>query len=153
MELREALQKRIEKRQAEVAANTENYENYMRTSAAYIQALQDTLKLIPESGESASQEVSLRFGSNVAKARDALRQAGRPLHITEILKAIGMAADKKNKLALGGSISAYARKKKIFTKTESNTFGLLEFQNGTVELKLEDDLRILQAEQKEPAIK
>jgi hypothetical protein len=152
MGLREVLQKKIEKKQAEVDTFSHEYDNFMRASTAYIQALQDTLKLIPEAGDSASQEVSLRYGSNVAKARDALRQAGKPLHITEILKAIGLSQDKKNRLALGGSISAYARKKKIFTKTESNTFGLVEFNDPSVGLT-EEDIKMFHVEQKEPAVK
>jgi len=152
MGLREVLQKRIEKKQAEIATYHQEYENTIRAAEAYVQALQDTLKLIPETGESASQEVSLRFGSNVAKARDALRAAGKPMHITEIIKAIGISQDKKNRLTLGSSIAAYARKQKIFTRTDSNTFGLLEFEHATVEFT-DDDFKMLRTEQKEPAIK
>jgi hypothetical protein len=152
MGLREAIQKRIEKKHAEIELLQQQYEQIIQSNRAYVQALQDTLRLIPETAESASQEALLRHGSNVAKTRDALRTAGKPLHITEILKAIGLSPDKRNRVSIAGSLSAYARKEKIFTKTDSNTFGLKEFEHGIVELS-DEDLKILQAEQSAPAPK
>lgn len=125
MSLRSELEKRIEKKQFEIR----EYQDRIREASAYLQGLQDTLKLIPKEDEFGVQEVSLRHGSNVGKARDALRGAGKPLHITEILKALGQPTDKKHRLALAGSIASYARKDVIFTKTAPNTFGLIEFDN------------------------
>jgi hypothetical protein len=124
MNLRNELLKRIEKKQAEIR----EFDDRIREANAYVQGLQDTLKLIPKEDEFSVQEVTLRHGSNIAKARDALRAAGNPLHITEILKVIGQPTDKKHRLALGGSIAAYARKGSVFTKTAPNTFGLTEFE-------------------------
>jgi hypothetical protein len=125
MNLRSELLKRIEKKQAEIR----EHDDRIREANAYLQGLQDTLKLIPKDDEFGDQqEVALRHGSNIAKARDALRTNGKPLHITEILKAIGQPTDKKHRLALGGSIAAYARKNAVFNKTAPNTFGLLEFE-------------------------
>jgi hypothetical protein len=122
MSLREELQKRIEKKQAEIR----DYNDRIREANAYLQGLQDTLKLIPKEDEFGSQEVTLRHGSNIAKARDVLKAAGKPLHITEILKAMGQSSDKKHRLALAGSIAAYARKGMVFTKPAPNTFGLVD---------------------------
>lgn len=133
MSLRTELLKRIEKKQAEIG----EYHDRIREATAYLQGLQDTLKLIPKEDDSGgAQEVSLRHGSNIAKARDAIRAANRPLHVTEILKAIGQPNDNRHRVALGGSIAAYARKGSIFTKTAPNTFGLLEFASidGVVSL-------------------
>lgn len=123
MSLRTELLKRIEKKQAEIR----EHEDRIREANAYLQGLQDTLKLIPKDEDEQAQDVTLRHGSNIAKARDALRTAGHPLHITDILKAIGQPTDKKRRIALGGSIASYARKNAVFTKTAPNTFGLLEF--------------------------
>ena len=123
MALREELQRRIEKKQSEIR----EHEEAIRQAQAYIQGLVDTLKLIPKEDEFGSPDISLRHGSNVAKAREVLRSAGRPLHISEILKAMGQPADKKHRLALAGSIAAYARKDQVFKKTDPNTFGLIEF--------------------------
>lgn len=125
MSLRVELQKRIEKKQAEIR----EHEEMIRQAQSYIQGLQDTLKLIPKDGDVGEPDAAFRHGSNVAKARDALRAAGRPLHITEILKAIGQPTDKKHRLALGGSISSYARRDKVFKKVAPNTFGLIELES------------------------
>lgn len=131
MSLRSELLKRVEKKQAEIR----EHEDRIREANAYLQGLQDTLKLIPkDDDEFGDQEVALRHGSNIAKARDALRAAGKPLHITEILKAIGQPNDKKHRLALGGSIAAYARKNAVFTKAAPNTFGLIEFDSNVTVL-------------------
>jgi|SRR5271170_1148033 hypothetical protein len=125
MSLRSELLKRVEKKQVEIR----EHEDRIREATAYIQGLQDTLKLIPKEEEFEMQDVTLRHGSNVGKAREALRAAGKPLHITEILKAIGQPIDKKHRLALGGSIASYARRASIFTKAAPNTFGLIEFES------------------------
>ena len=125
MSIRSELLKRIEKKQAEI----KEHEDRIREATAYLQGLQDTLKLIPKDEDVGTQDVALRHGSNIAKARDALMAARKPLHITEILKAIGQPTDKKHRLALGGSIASYARKNAVFTKTAPNTFGLLEFND------------------------
>jgi hypothetical protein len=130
MNLRSELLKRVEKKQSEIR----EHEDRIREANAYLQGLQDTLKLIPKDEEFGDQEVALRHGSNIAKARDALRAAGKHLHITEILKAIGQPNDKKHRLALGGSIAAYARKNAVFTKNAPNTFGLIEFDSKTDEV-------------------
>jgi hypothetical protein len=130
MSLRDELQKRIEKKQAEIR----DYQDRIKEATAYIQGLQDTLKLVAK--DDGAQEITLRHGSNIGKARDALKAAGKPLHITEILKAINQPADKKHRLALGGSIAGYARKGHIFTKPAPNTFGLLEFETKTDSITL-----------------
>jgi len=125
MSLRTELERRVEKKQAEIR----EYQDRIREANAYLQGLQDTLKLIPKEDVLGAQaEVTFRHGSNVARAAEALRVAGKPLHITEILKAIGQANDKKHRLALSGSIGAYARKNQIFTKAAPNTFSLIEFE-------------------------
>jgi hypothetical protein len=125
MSLRDELQKRIEKKQGEIR----DCEDRIKGAMAYIQGLQDTLKLMGKGDESvALRGATLRHGSTIGKAYDALKATGKPMHITEILKAIGQPTDKKNRLALGGSIAGYARKGHIFTKPAPNTFGLLEFE-------------------------
>ena len=65
MGLREKVQKEIGKRQEEVR----ELESQIVKCNAYIQAFQDTLKMIPKDQEPSSTEVTLRHGSLVAKAR------------------------------------------------------------------------------------
>jgi hypothetical protein len=122
MGIRENIQKLITKKLEENAT----MELQLKENKAYIQGLQDSMKLLPKDGNGTA-EYTLREGTALAKARDALRAAKSPLAIGELLKAIGKPQDKKNRISLTGTLSGYAREGKVFTKTASNTFGLIEF--------------------------
>jgi hypothetical protein len=124
MGLREEIQKRIERKRSEIVT----FEAQVREARVYIQALEDTLKLLPKDPQDeAVVGMELRAGSRVARARDSLRKAGAPLHIMDVLKAMGEEPTADARAALSGSISAYVRKKEIFTRPAANTFGLIEF--------------------------
>lgn len=126
MGVRENFQKLIAKKQQEVS----ELELRIREARAYIQALEDSMKLLPRD---ANVEIdhTLRPDSTLAKARDVIRAAGGALPVLEILRGIGKPADKKHRVSLAGTLSSYARNGKVFTKTAPNTFGLLEFgRNG-----------------------
>jgi hypothetical protein len=133
MGLRENFQKLIDKKQQEIRG----LEIQLKEASAYIQALQDSMKLLPREGV-AEAEHTLREGSTLAKTRDLLRHSGAPMPIGEILKLLGKPPDKKHRVSLAGTLSGYARKGRVFTKTAPNTFGLVEF--GTVESESEDEL-------------
>jgi hypothetical protein len=124
MGLRENFQKLIDKKQQEI----HGLEMQMREGAAYIQALQDSMKLLPRDSEARSEsEHVLREGSTLSKARDILRKSATPLPINEILKLLGKPQDAKHRVSLAGTLAGYARKGRVFTKTAPNTFGLIEF--------------------------
>src|SRR6266851_6954391 len=124
MGVRHDFERRISKKQQEIA----DLELQIRDAKSYLQALQDSLKLIPREGNNnGSSESDLRPGSALSKAKDAIKKAGKPLHINDLLIAIGKPVDKKSRVSLAGSLSNYARKGEIFTKTAPNTFGLKEF--------------------------
>jgi hypothetical protein len=124
MGVRENLQKLVARKLDEIAS----LELQIKETKAYIQGLQDSLKLLPRDGSEIA-EYSLREGSNLAKTRDILKIAGEPLPIAEILKALGKPSDKEHRTSLAGTLSGYARDGKVFTKTAPNTFGLLEFRS------------------------
>lgn len=122
MDLREGLQKKIEAKELEV----EELRKRIGEAAAYIQGLQDVIKMLPRGQTSAAaSQPELRPGTLLFKARDAIKAAGKPLHIVELLKALGRPIDKNNRAGLAGSIAAYARKGEIFIRTAPNTFGLI----------------------------
>jgi hypothetical protein len=123
MALREEIQRKIEKKQQEIRA----LEDQVRDCNIYINSLQDVLKMIPREAEE-GKEIVLRHGSLLSQARDAIRKARKPLHVTELLEAIGKPNAKKNRLALSGSLAAYVRRGEIFTRPEPNTFGLVELE-------------------------
>jgi len=122
MGLRENFQKLVNKKEQEVT----ELELRIREAKAYIQALEDSMKLLPRDAN-AAVEHTLRPDSSLAKARDAIRAAGTPMPIADILKALGKPQDKKHRVSLAGTLSGYARNGKVFTKTAPNTFGLIEF--------------------------
>ena len=142
MGIREELQKRIERKQEEL----KELELKVREGNVYIQALQETMKLLPKEGPS---EITLRPGSNIAKAREVIRAAGKPLHINEILKTLGPEVGRDKKLAISGSIGAYVRKHEIFTRPAPNTFGLVEFsqRNGVPQEEPPADFGIIDDQQ------
>lgn len=99
---------------------------------AYIQGLQDSMKLLPRDSNGVS-EYTLREGSALAKTRDVLKAAGVPMTITDILKALGKSQDKGHRISLAGTLSGYARDGKVFMRTGPNTFGLIEFKRAQTE--------------------
>jgi hypothetical protein len=135
MGVRENFQKMIDKKQQEIRG----LEMQLREAGAYIQALQDSMKLLPRDiGDAPEAEHTLREGSTLAKTRDLLRHSGTPLPIGEILKLLGKPQDKKHRISLAGTLSGYARRGRVFTKTAPNTFGLVEF--GVADLDAEEEL-------------
>jgi hypothetical protein len=132
MGLREDIQKRIEKKQQELADREMAFAIERASTAAYIQAMQDMLKSLPrDPGDARSANLVLRPGSAMAQAREAIQKVGKPLHISDILRAIGRPVDKETRTSIGGSISNYVRRGEVFTRTAPNTFGLVGMESGT----------------------
>jgi len=123
MAFRDDLLRRMEKKQEEIFS----LESQLREAKSYLQALEDTIKMLPREGLNEGQADSLlRPNSTIAKARDAILAASRPLHIQEILGAVGKPSTKEARAALSGSLASYVRRNEIFTRTAPNTFGLIE---------------------------
>lgn len=137
MGLREEIQKRIERKRQEIA----DLEARVREASSYVQALEDTIKILPKqtadgAGETSSDRAP-RTGSMVALARAALAATGHPMHVRDLLKAMGRQEDKASRAALSGSLSAYTRRREVFTRPAPNTFGLLQFGNSAPTMDLE----------------
>jgi hypothetical protein len=128
MDLRRRILKEIEKQEAKIAGL-----NFDLTGAeAYLQAQRDMLKLLPRESN-ADASAALRPTSDLAKARDIIREAGKPMHVTDILKGLGKEVTRDSRASLASSIGAYVRRNEIFTRPVPNTFGLVEF-NGSEEV-------------------
>jgi predicted ribosome quality control (RQC) complex YloA/Tae2 family protein len=127
MGLRDKFDEKIKRKEQEI----QEYENKIREARAYMQALQDTVKLLPKEDNDASFKVKkIRPGSAVYKTMVFLKKAGKPVHINDILKGIGKTTSKKDRISLGGSLGLYIRKNEIFTRPEPNTFGLIAFEKS-----------------------
>jgi hypothetical protein len=142
MDLRRELTRKIERKRSEVETwekEKSEREALIREGQAYIGALVETLKLLPKETPSATAASALRAGSEVARAREAILKAGKPLHVDEILQALGKPINHNNKASLSGSIATYVRKEMIFSRPAPNTFGLIELEQDTPEVTLEDE--------------
>ncbi len=144
MGLRDRILEKIRKKQQELEA----LKLSVRETESYIQALQDTIRIVPveHQGENVSSTETLKPGSVLAKAEAFVRKTGKPLHIIEILKGIGLPATQKSKVSLGGSLASYARKSRIFTKVAPNTFGIMGMKSELN--KVPDDFGISEIDDK-----
>jgi len=130
MNTRAQFQKLIDRKQLEI----DNLQRQVEYAKAYIQAIQDSMKILPrENGQNGQDQITLRPGTALAKTQEILRKAGEPLHINEILKALNEKADKR--ISLSGSLSAYVRNGQIFTRPAPNTFGLIEMNKPSNQLE------------------
>lgn len=136
MRERAKIEDKLRRKEAEIQA----LEEKIKAARVYGQALRDVLRLIDEdepSGSDDSGDTVLRAGSAVAQARDAIHAKGEPMHVDELLAALGKDATREAKASLIGSISAYVRRGEIFTRPAPNTFGLSEL--GHLEAAAADD--------------
>ncbi len=116
---------RIKKKEDEI----QELETKIREAKAYLQALQDTIRLLPrERGVSNSVESTLKPGSAISKVLALLKNSGRPMHITEILEGIGKPVNKKNRASLSSALGWYVRKEEMFTRSSPNTFALISME-------------------------
>jgi hypothetical protein len=130
---RRKIEERILKKHQEI----QELESQMREARAYIQALQDVAKMLPREGD-AERETSdvspagetMRSGSMVADARDAILAARKALHVVDILKASGRENNRKNRTGMSGSLAAYVRRREVFTRPKPNTYGLIELSTS-----------------------
>lgn len=135
MGIRENFQKLIERKQAEIR----ELEMRIREAHSYLQALQDSAKLLPKDADNklvASSGTGLRPGTALAKVRDIIKESGAPMHVNDILVSLGSPVDVKHRVSLVGTLGSYSRKGKVFTRTAPNTFGLIEL--GHIETPSDD---------------
>src|SRR5580704_11330148 len=104
MGLRDELVRRIDKKRKEI----NDLDNRLKAATSYIQALEDTLKLIPTGEEEVSQVVAkshakadevLREGSKPARVREILLKSAQPMHIIKLLEAMGEKTDLEERAA------------------------------------------------------
>jgi hypothetical protein len=130
MGLRGEFQKKIDRKLQEINA----LEQQVREAKVYVQALEDMMRLLPKEdmsrGTAGEGGSALKAGTAIAAARDAIKKAGHPLHISDILRAIGRPVDSSSRAAIGGSIAAYVRRGEVFTRPAPNTFGLIHAESN-----------------------
>ena len=129
MALKDDLSRRVGKKRQEIAA----LEQQIMAAKAYLQAMDEALRLAERTNSPTAtrrRASGLRSGSMPANAYPVLKQAGHPMYLVALLDAMKVPLTAKNKRTLASSLSAYARKKDVFTRPRPNTFGLIEFKEN-----------------------
>jgi hypothetical protein len=131
---RDEAQRKIDRKRQEILSLQEQIrtlDGQIREANSYIQALDEMLRLLPKESATPAQnsppQFTLRSGTTVARIKEILEEAGKPLHISTILKALDRPINNSTRAAVAGSISSYMRKGEIFTRPAPNTFGLIKF--------------------------
>lgn len=119
MSERSKIEDKLRKKEQEVAS----LDDKLRAARIYVQALKDILKLL---GDEDDAESVLRPGSAVAQARDIILRRKAPVHINDLLIAMGKEVTRESKASLTSSLAAYVRKGEIFSRPAPSTFGLTE---------------------------
>lgn len=127
MSLRRKFERKIRDKDQEI----QHLERSLIEAKAYLQAMQDAIRLIPAEGSAengeASSEMVVRPGSAMEAAVKALRDSGSPMHIMDLLKAMGKEPSPENRSSVGSQLAAYVRKGFLITRPAPNTFGLSEW--------------------------
>lgn len=125
---RNKIEERLRKKEQEVAS----LEEKAKAGKVYIQALRDILRMLDSAPDAGTGESVLKVGSAVAEARQVIRERGVPVHINDILTALGKGITREAKASLTSSLAAYVRRNEIFTRPAPNTFGLAELGHETL---------------------
>jgi hypothetical protein len=130
MSERKKIEDRLRKKEQEIGA----LEEKIKAARVYVQALRDILKMLGTDHDDATDAESvLRPGSAVAEARQVILNKRAPVHVNEILEALGREATREAKASLTSSLAAYVRRGEIFTRPAPNTFGLAELGHETTD--------------------
>lgn len=127
-----STRKKFEDKILEKQLENAKYQRSIDENDIHIKVWTEALKFLPKEPTAnprprRTANATLRPGSEMDKARQAILAAGTPLYIDDLLVAIGREPDKENRVSLGSSLQAYVRKQNVFNKPRPNTFGLLEF--------------------------
>ena len=129
MSLRRKFERKVREKEQEI----QSLEYRLMEARAYLQAMQDAMKMVPlsDSGEDreTGSEPSNKPGSSRYAVVHAFRNSKRPMHIMELLTSMGREPTSENRASVGASIAAYVRKGVVFTRPAPNTFGLAEWGN------------------------
>lgn len=127
MGLAQEIQKRIRNKEAEIArleSERRELEVQIESAKSYIQGLRDILPRA-EREDSGPSLGDFRPGSMPAQVKIILEEAGKPLHINDIVEKLGRENTKQNRLSVAGTLARCVREGMTFTRPAPNTFGLI----------------------------
>lgn len=113
----------------EIYAQIAELEGRAREAQSYLQALQDSIRLLLKNeGNGSSKEARIKPGSNPDKVYALLKKAGHPLHIKTIVEGIGLQYSKMTRSTINSALIPYLKKGQVFTRPEPGTYGLVEWE-------------------------
>jgi hypothetical protein len=128
-----AIENQLRRKEAEIVS----LESKLREAKVYAKALRDVLKIVGNEDAEEAGETKLRKGSLVDQAREVILERGEPVHLDDLLKAMGRDVTRDAKASLNSSLAAYVRNNEIFVRTAPATYGLIELSH-TEEAQDED---------------
>jgi hypothetical protein len=108
-------------------------EEKLRSAKIYVQALQDVMKALGGPLDDARVDTVLKSGSAVSQAREVILEAGKPVHISDLMRSLGREDSRESRASLASALAAYVRRGDIFTRPAPNTFGLAELGHDEVQ--------------------
>ena len=148
MNISKKLKTQLNKKNKEIQqleSEQKELEIKIRVANAVVSELEEAMKHLPKDEVDENPALSLRRGKSIAKVYDILKRSGSPMHITEILTAMGKETDKKSQQATGSQLNNYVRKERIFTRPLANSFGLKEWDNPNATSTLSETVESAQA--------
>jgi hypothetical protein len=125
------LRKKLEDKIRKEGVAGEQFAAELTDAEAKLSAFEETVKLLEKEEEESSGSTELRPNSDVYRIRETLRNAGKPLNLSEICSLLDKQDTAENKNSIRGSLGRYAREGRIFVQTAPNTFGLVELGHKT----------------------
>lgn len=118
MSARGDIEKRIEREKQKIL----DLQSQIEKSEHFILGLLEALKFVPQDGNVHEPKRVLQPGSVVKKVEELLRQAGKPMHMDDIIRGVPGA----KRPSLVSSLSRHVKKGTIFKRVGASTYSLLE---------------------------
>lgn len=138
MSIRDIIEKRIQRERQKIS----DLRIQIERSDAFIQGLQEALKIIPQSAdgksvnsESPRTKLSFRSNSKTKKASAFLKQVAKPMRVDEILKGIGEPVTAASKASMASGLYRAAKKGGEIQNVSPGFFAVKEPQTETKETK------------------
>lgn len=123
---RKVIEDRIRRKLNEISS----LEEKLKAARVYVKALRDVLAIVSNDDLDEQGETKLRKGSLVDQAREIILERDQPVHIDDLLRAMGKEVNRDAKGSLNGSLAAYVRNGEIFVRTAPATYGLIELSHA-----------------------
>ena len=151
MDVIEKLQKRITKKEREMDDKRQEHDREMAAGHAYIEGVKEAIAAIKSNeAKPDSSAATIKAGSNPAKAYDALKAHGHPMHIGDLLAGMRVTDTPKARANVSRSLRQIISSKRVFTQPDANTFGLMEWDDPDPDLERAD--RVLQSLKESQAV-